>query len=179
MTKTRAFAVAFGWFALGLLTVPALTLLYLRAGVPPVAVADPALPFEQAIVHVPLHARIDREMPAASPFAESEHSDVAGAAVYRQQCASCHGIPGKASSFASHMYPSAPQLWKTHRAGVVGVSDDPVGATYWRVKNGIRLSGMPAYADVLSEEQMWQVSMLLAAAAKPISPAVQSALAGN
>ena len=35
----------------------------------------------------------------------------------------------------------APPLWANHRNGVVGVSDDPVGETYWKVKNGIRLSG--------------------------------------
>jgi mono/diheme cytochrome c family protein len=51
------------------------------------------------------------------------------------------------------------------------VSDDPPGETYWKVANGIRLSGMPSYKLVLSDTEMWQVSVLLANADKPLPPA--------
>jgi mono/diheme cytochrome c family protein len=44
------------------------------------------------------------------------------------------------------------------------VTDDPVGESFWKVKNGIRLSGMPGFKQSLSEAQMWQVSALLAKA---------------
>jgi mono/diheme cytochrome c family protein len=47
-----------------------------------------------------------------------------------------------------------------------GVTDDPAGETYWKVVNGIRLTGMPAYTGSLSETEMWQVSVLLANADK-------------
>jgi hypothetical protein len=74
------------------------------------------------------------------------------------------------------MYPRAPQLWAPHGHGIVGVSDDPPGETYWKVKNGIRLSGMPAYAKVLSETEMWQVSLLLAHANETQPDAVMNLL---
>jgi thiosulfate dehydrogenase len=48
----------------------------------------------------------------------------------------------------------------------VGASDDAPGELFGIVKNGIRLSGMPAYSQVLSEDEMWQVSLLLANANK-------------
>jgi mono/diheme cytochrome c family protein len=51
---------------------------------------------------------------------------------------------------------------------VVGVSDDLPGETYWKVRNGIRLTGMPAFKDVLNDTQMWQVTLLLANADKPL-----------
>jgi thiosulfate dehydrogenase len=38
--------------------------------------------------------------------------------------------------------------------------------TYWKVDNGIRLTGMPAFAGTLSDTQIWQVSQLLANGAK-------------
>jgi mono/diheme cytochrome c family protein len=66
------------------------------------------------------------------------------------------------------MFPNAPQLWIKTKNGTVGVSDDPVGETYWKVKNGIRLSGMPAYGKALSDTQIWQVSLLLSMADKPL-----------
>jgi hypothetical protein len=59
------------------------------------------------------------------------------------------------------MYPHPPQLFKGH-----GVTDDPVGETYWKVANGIRLTGMAAYTGALSETERWQVSLLLANADK-------------
>jgi len=39
------------------------------------------------------------------------------------------------------------------------------------VANGIRLTGMPAFKGVLTENEMWQVSLLLANADKPLPPA--------
>ena len=66
------------------------------------------------------------------------------------------------------MYPEAPQLWQPHGRGVVGVSDDPAGETFWKVDNGIRLSGMPSFRRVLNQTQEWQVSLLMANADKPM-----------
>jgi mono/diheme cytochrome c family protein len=78
------------------------------------------------------------------------------------------------------MYPSAPQLWKKHaRGNVVGVSDDEAGETYWRVANGIRLTGMPAFSKVLSDTEMWQVSLLLKNADKEMPEPVAKILQGQ
>ena len=60
------------------------------------------------------------------------------------------------------MYPATPQLWRKHPKGnVVGVSDDDAGESYWKVANGIRLTGMPAFDHVLTDTEMWQVTLLL------------------
>ena len=153
---------------LGLLILPVAALLYLRLGHLPVAVADQPFPFEREIVAGPLHARIEREMPKSPPMSPSEANLLIGAHIYREQCAACHGLYGRPSSFADHMYPDAPQLWEPHGGGVVGVSDDPPGETFWKVKNGIRLTGMPSFAHALNDTQIWQVSTLLANADKPL-----------
>jgi mono/diheme cytochrome c family protein len=155
----------FGAFLLGILfTLVALAAAgycYFKYGKPPVAVADQPFPLEAQIVHVPLNARIDREM-EQPPFGVSEDVYEAGARVYVTSCASCHGTPGHDSSFGKYEYPTAPQLWKKHTHGnVVGVSDDEPGETYWKVKNGIRLTGMPAFQHLYSTSEMWDVSLLL------------------
>jgi thiosulfate dehydrogenase len=155
-------------FLLGIVAVAAGLFCYLKFGPLPVAVADAPLPFEKEIVKLPLGARIDRETKHA-PFGTSEDVFESGAHIYRAQCASCHGAPGHDVSYAKHMFPSAPQLWKKHtKSDVVGVSDDEPGETYWKVANGIRLSGMPAYNHVLSDTQIWQVSLLLKNADKEL-----------
>ena len=69
------------------------------------------------------------------------------------------------------MYPRPPQLLLPEQ----GVTDDPVGATFWVVKNGIRLTGMAAFSGSLTDPEMWQVSLLLLNADKLSTP-VQEAL---
>jgi mono/diheme cytochrome c family protein len=66
------------------------------------------------------------------------------------------------------MFPKPPQLFTGH-----GVTDDPAGETYWKTANGIRLTGMPAYKQTLSDQQMWQVSVMLANADKLPDEAVR------
>jgi thiosulfate dehydrogenase len=158
---------------IGVFLLPLGVWYWLGHGHPPVAVADPPLPFERQITSVPLDARIDKEKPQSAAVEANEATFVAGAHIYREQCAFCHGTYGNPSNLGKHMFPDAPPLWQKHARGdVVGVSDDPPGETYWKVANGIRLSGMPSYSQVLSETEMWQVSVLLANADKPLPPAV-------
>jgi thiosulfate dehydrogenase len=165
MATSRGSGGVFGGIVLGLLlgivVLAAGIWVYLRWGAPPVATADKPFPYERAIVQIPLNARIDRQM-KSPPFGTSEDVYEGGARIYRMQCASCHGTPGHDVPFAKYMYPTAPQLWKKHRTGsVVGVSDDDAGETYWKVANGIRLTGMPAFDHVLTDTEMWQVSLLV------------------
>jgi mono/diheme cytochrome c family protein len=165
---------------LGVLLVPVAVLAWFHFGKVPVAVGDPPLPMEQLITSVPLNARIHRELVTTPPIQVSEDNLVAGAQVYHDQCAACHGFHGKPSSFGPHMFPAAPPLWeKHHHNDVVGVSDDPPGETYWKAANGIRLTGMPAYKRVLTDTQMWQVSLLLANADKTLPPAALAILNGD
>ena len=165
---------------LGIALIPLAAFVWFHNGHPPVAVADPPLPFERAITHVPLNVRIHEEMVSAAPLQANENNLVAGAQIYRDQCAACHGFHGKPSSFGGHMFPGAPQLMEKHRnSNVVGVSDDPPGETYWKVANGIRLTGMPSFNKILSENEMWQVTLLLANADKPLPPAAVDMLSGQ
>ncbi len=158
-------------FVLGLIILPLFGWLYFRYGYAPVATASSPMPFEKRLAHMALNARVAKEAPKNSPVQGSEDTYQAGVHLYRANCAMCHGLPGQDPSPTSKgMYPKPPQLFKGH-----GVTDDPVGETYWKVANGIRLTGMPSYTGALSETEMWQVSMLLAHADK-VSQQVRSML---
>jgi mono/diheme cytochrome c family protein len=171
--------VIFG-ILLCIVIVPVWVLGWLKYGDVPVAVTDPPFPQEQLLTQMPLDARIARELVKTPPIQADEANLVAGAEVYRDQCAVCHGFHGKPSRIGAHMFPVAPPLWeKHHDNAVVGVSDDPPGETYWKVDNGIRLTGMPAFKGALTPNQMWQVSLLLANADKPLPPATVEVLRGE
>ena len=142
----------------GLLILPVFGWLYFRFGYAPVATASSPMPFEKQLAHMALDARIDKEAPKSAPIQATDENYLAGARVYRTNCAICHGLPEQGGSPTSKgMFPKPPQLFEGH-----GVTDDPAGETYWKVENGIRLTGMPAYTGSLSKTEMWQVSLLLA-----------------
>jgi mono/diheme cytochrome c family protein len=164
----RPIPIAIASFLAGLLLLPLAACLYLAFGHPPVATADKPFPFEARIAQIPLRARIAREMPARSPIPATDENLNAGASLYEDKCEFCHGAADQPSAVGHSTFPRAPQLWTRRANGSVGVSNDPVGATYWKVKNGIRLSAMPAYGSSLSETQLWQVSLLLSMANKPL-----------
>jgi mono/diheme cytochrome c family protein len=171
--------IVFGMI-LGLILAPLIVLAWSHYGHPPVAVGDSPLPGERMITSVPLEARIDREAPQKASVEANEDTFVAGARLYSDHCAVCHGFYNKPAAIAAHMFPSAPQLWEKHGdKGVIGVSDDPPGETYWKVANGIRLTGMPAFKELLSETEMWQISLLVANADKPLPPEALEMVRGS
>jgi thiosulfate dehydrogenase len=155
-----------------LLVIALGAIFYFKTGMAPVATADPQMPFEKTFAKMALHARIEKEMPQRDVSAFTTADLLGGADVYQKNCAFCHGLLQQpASAAAIGMFPRAPQLLTMKET----VSDDPAGETYWKVKNGIRLSGMPGFGSSLTDQQMWQVSAMLARADK-LPPEVQEAL---
>jgi thiosulfate dehydrogenase len=135
---------------------------YFLSGSAPVATADKTMPFEKMLANGALHARINKEMPKSVPIAADESAYMAGAKIYRQSCAVCHSLPNlDQGPIAKGMFPKPPNLFHGK-----GVTDDEPGETYWKVANGIRLTGMPSFKSSLSETEMWQVTLLLANADK-------------
>lgn len=143
---------------IGLIAWPLAAYIYFHYGYAPVATSAPPIPFEKKLAHMALKARIQREAPKNSPLPANDANYLAGAHLYRTHCAVCHGLPGQPETAVSKgMFPHPPQLFKGK-----GVTDDPAGETYWKVSNGIRLTGMPGFGRELSQTQMWQISLLLA-----------------
>jgi len=145
-------------FAAGLIVVPLAIYMYFAYGMAPVATAAPEMPFEKLLAKKALRVRREREMPRFVPIATDEPNYAAGAHIYREHCAVCHGLPEQSqTAIAKEMYPKPPALLDGK-----GVTDDPAGETYWKVAGGIRMSGMPGFQQTLSSTEMWQVSILLA-----------------
>ena len=159
-------------FVIGLLLVPFAAFLYLEAGAAPVATSASPLPLEKFLANMALHRAIGSADLQKMPIEPNEANLLAGAREYREECAVCHGLPGQPEpKVAKGEFPKPPQLFRGK-----GVTDDPAGETYWKIKNGIRLSGMPAYGSTMGEQEMWQIAALLANADK-ITPAVRQELA--
>ena len=167
-----------GWFILGLIIgvivlAPLGAYLFARLGGIAMATTSKPLPFEQTLARTALRASIGDAGKMKDPLPLDESNLLDGVRVFRDNCAVCHGLSGQPdTSIAKGEFPSPPSLFDPHQM----VTDDPEGVTYWKVSHGIRLSGMPGFANTLSDSQRWQVTMLVSHADR-LPPAVNSALA--
>jgi mono/diheme cytochrome c family protein len=84
-----------------------------------------------------------------------------GERLFGTECGACHGVSGHNPTDAGRwMYPRAADL--TFRDGQ-SYSDQEV---FWIIKNGIRLSGMPAFGRVESDEHIWDLVFYIRALPK-------------
>jgi thiosulfate dehydrogenase len=104
-----------------------------------------------------LRATIRRQTTGVTdPLPPTDESLRAGIPLYVAHCQICHGGPdGAASVIARGLTPDPPQLAKH------GVEDDPEATTYWKIKHGIRFTGMPAFGQTLSDREIWQMTFFL------------------
>ncbi len=147
-------------FLLGFLTgVAAIALVefsYVRFGFLDTRADIPVSRFEERIAMPSLDASIDRRAPnIKNPVDPSNVNLVAGMKVYQTNCAGCHGdVSHPHGSLADVLYPRAPQF-------VEDSPDMPENQNFYIVQHGIRLSGMPAWRQSLTDQQMWQVTTFL------------------
>ncbi len=106
-----------------------------------------------------LTATLRREAPKqANPVALTDANLSEGINLYGQHCALCHGTAAgdaSASPVAKGLYPAPPQF------ATEGVEDDPEGVSFWKIKHGIRLTGMPSWASALNDRQIWTIALFL------------------
>jgi thiosulfate dehydrogenase len=135
---------------------------YFVSGTAPAAVSDPPMMYERRMASRSLDAHIEKANVPAPPIQPSEDNYVAAAKNYKDRCATCHGLPNQPPpAIAGDLYPDATLLFKGK-----GVTDDPPQVSYWKIKNGIRLTGMPTFKDVLDDTQIWQLALFVANADK-------------
>ena len=95
----------------------------------------------------------------AVPNLQEEKLVENGAALYRAHCEHCHGGPGVAPApFALGMTPTPVPLVHTARAW-------RPQDVFWVVKEGIKMTGMPAWKYRMSDEEIWAVVAYLPAMA--------------
>jgi mono/diheme cytochrome c family protein len=95
-----------------------------------------------------------------------------GVGLYRELCAGCHGAPGvERSAVGRGLNPPPPDL-------AAGISRDRAAEAWWITAHGIRMSGMPAFAPSLTDEQLWALVAALTAM-EEMTPEEYGALAGE
>jgi thiosulfate dehydrogenase len=108
--------------------------------------------FERRLAMGAMDAATDRRAPGVkNPVPATEENILAGAQLYLNHCAGCHGIPSNADSqFGRSFNPPVPQFFKD-------APDMPDNQSFYVIRHGIRWTGMPAWNQTLNENQMWQI----------------------
>ncbi|MEO8343576.1 MAG: cytochrome c [Gallionella sp.] len=106
-----------------------------------------------------LDATLSRVAPKAeNPVALNDQNLLEGVHLFAQNCAVCHGSAKgdkSPSPIAKGLYQKPPQL------ATDGVEDDPEGESFWKIKHGIRLTGMPSFGYTLKDEEIWTLALFL------------------
>ena len=75
-----------------------------------------------------------------------------GLVLFDQQCARCHGAPGVArDAFAEGMNPLPPPLVQPGREWTLP-------QIYWTTRNGVHMTGMPAFMFRMTDADIWAVA---------------------
>ena len=129
---------------------------YLYKGMYNFGATSPHNKVTEIIIHESLEMSIKNQAKnIVAPQLDGEKMINDGFVQYDSMCAMCHGAPGLPSSVIHKgLYPEPPELYE---------EDDEWTSSelFWITKNGIKMTGMPAYGPTHSDEELWAIIAFL------------------
>jgi thiosulfate dehydrogenase len=125
-------------------------------GLYPIGADNPPSAIERMLAMRAMDVYADKHKPDGdNPVAPTVAALTAGAAKYETHCALCHGgATAKISPMQNKFSPPVPQL-------VDKIPHDPDAWIFWVTKHGVRMTGMPSWDGVLSDDEMWQIAAFI------------------
>jgi mono/diheme cytochrome c family protein len=117
-----------------------------------IAASEPHAAWERRLLDTTKQASVRRHAAdVVVPPLDQPEEMLAGAGPYADMCAPCHGAPGvERTAMGRGLNPLPP------------APEDMVPAwtpaeMFWITKHGIRMTGMPAWGESHSDEEIWQI----------------------
>ena len=136
-------------------------LLFVSAGLMPVAASQGHWPITQVLLHfvmrrsVQTHALGVKPPPAEDQLLDTEAMVLKGAGHYAEGCLPCHGAPGHPrAEVVLHSVPEPPYLPPM-------VDDWNDRELFWIVKHGIKYTAMPAWPSQRRDDEAWAMVAFL------------------
>ena len=123
-----------------------------RLGLYPIGADNPPSGLERSLAGRAMDVYADKHKPdMQNPTGLTADNLTEGATEYEEHCAFCHGgAKAKISPMQNKFNPPAPQL-------INRIPHDPDNWLFWVTKHGVRMTGMPAWDGVMSDEEIWKV----------------------
>ena len=145
-----------GLLAIGVCGAAA-ALLFIDSGIYDVTAMTPHTRLVAWAVHQTYQHSMMRDLAGIKVPADLEVAAnvTAGAQVYAENCAMCHGAPGVAATpLRRGIDPAAPFLLAATR------KNHP-NQMSWVIKNGVKMTGMGAFGKSLTDQQIWDLAAFL------------------
>jgi len=132
--------------------VPLCAYAFVKSGWFNVAAAHPHTKLTDWITHeTMIHSVRAHAARIEAPARFTRAQLVTGFCTYETHCVACHGAPAIAREhWSGGMEPSPPYLLDS-------TSRWTPAELFWIAKNGIKMTGMPAWGDVMPDRQIWDV----------------------
>jgi mono/diheme cytochrome c family protein len=123
-----------------------------RLGLYPIGADNPPSGVERTLAGRAMDVYASKHQPAGeNPVAVTSAALIEGATEYERRCAFCHGgAKSRISPMRDRFNPPVPQL-------INRVPHDDEAWLFWVTKHGVRMTGMPTWSGVLSDDQIWEV----------------------
>jgi mono/diheme cytochrome c family protein len=125
---------------------------FVKSGVYDVAASRRHTKFTEWITHETMIHSVRRHAAhVTAPPWTSAAQLVGGFCAYETHCVACHGAAGVArQQWVSGLEPQPPYLLDVTERFTPG-------QLFWIAKNGIKMTGMPAWGDSMTDRQIWNV----------------------
>ncbi len=133
-------------------------MLYYFLGLYNISATKPHLGIANTVFHMIAERSIQRNSASLEiPYdVDDEDIYVEGFKEYEQMCVKCHGAPGvEPSPTGKGLFPKPP------RFPGEGFDEYSLKDIFWVTKNGVKMTGMPAYGSTHEDETIWAVAIFL------------------
>jgi len=120
------------------------------------AIPNRPSPFESRLAMQSMDEWVDAHAPKQNnPFQPTMENVMDGSMIYDKNCALCHGsLKDPESRMKNKFYPPVPQL-------MTRTPDDPDSNLFYITKYGVKLTAMPGWDAVLSDDEIWKTVLFL------------------
>lgn len=158
MPREKLQHIAFGAVVAIAIFVPLGAFAYIESGVFNAGASSPHTKFTEWITHeTMIHSVRSHAKGIQAPASFSADQVRRGFCEYEAHCVACHGATAVArQQWVSGMEPAPPYLldasqhWRPREL-------------FWIAKNGIKMTGMPAWNNSMSDDELWNVVAFLEA----------------
>lgn len=154
--KSRTLRTIAGTLGAVILLGAAAALVMIKTGMYNVAAAKPHLALTQGVLSAMMENSVRRHAANITLGPSFDSPDLSeGFEHYRAMCMGCHGAPGvERGEIGTGLNPPAPELAAME-------SDHSPQEVYWIIKNGIKMTGMPAFGPTHDDEKLWDLTALV------------------
>jgi mono/diheme cytochrome c family protein len=112
--------------------------------------------FERRTANHSMDEWVDEHAPKQdNPFKPTMDNIMDGSMVYDKNCALCHGsLKEPVSPMKNRFYPPVPQLMNH-------TPDDPDANLFYVTKYGVKMTAMPGWDGVLSDDDIWKAVLFI------------------